>query len=76
MLSRGETTHYILRVASAPSPSAVTDSLDFQVAVHRFAQGAADWRAGEMIEGHISAQPRTPLFHYVAFPLKGERENR
>ncbi len=32
MLSRGETTHYILRVASAPSPTAVTDSLDFQVA--------------------------------------------
>ena len=27
-----ETTHYILRVASAPSPTAVTDSLDFQVA--------------------------------------------
>ena len=25
-------THYILRVASAPSPTAVTDSLDFQVA--------------------------------------------
>ena len=29
---KGETTHYILRVASAPSPTAVTDSLDFQVA--------------------------------------------
>ena len=29
---KGETTHYILRVASAPSSSAVTDSLDFQVA--------------------------------------------
>ena len=29
---RGETTHYILRVASSPSPTAVTDSLDFQVA--------------------------------------------
>ena len=29
---KGETTHYILRVASAPSPSVVTDSLDFQVA--------------------------------------------
>ena len=28
---KGKTTHYILRVASAPSPSAVTDSLDFQV---------------------------------------------
>ena len=27
-----ETTHYILRVASAPSSPAVTDSLDFQVA--------------------------------------------
>ena len=27
-----ETTHYILRVASASSSSAVTDSLDFQVA--------------------------------------------
>ncbi len=27
-----ETTHYILRVASAPSSTAVTDSLDFQVA--------------------------------------------
>ena len=31
MLSRGETTHYDLRVAIAPSSSAVTDSLDFQV---------------------------------------------
>ena len=29
---KGETTHYILRVASAPSSTAVTDSLDFQVA--------------------------------------------
>ena len=29
---KGETTHYILRVASAPSPSVVTDSLDFRVA--------------------------------------------
>ena len=29
---KGETTHYILRVASAPSLSAVTDSLDFRVA--------------------------------------------
>ena len=29
---KGETTHYILRVASAPSPSVVTDSLDFQAA--------------------------------------------
>ena len=29
---KGETTHYILRVASAPSTTAVTDSLDFQVA--------------------------------------------
>ena len=28
---KGETTHYILRVASAPSSTAVTDSLDFQV---------------------------------------------
>ena len=29
---KGETIHYILRVASAPSPSVVTDSLDFQFA--------------------------------------------
>ena len=29
---KGETTHYILRVASASSSTAVTDSLDFQVA--------------------------------------------
>ena len=29
---KGETTHYILRVAGAPSTTAVTDSLDFQVA--------------------------------------------
>ena len=29
---KGETTYYILRVASAPSPTAVTDSQDFQVA--------------------------------------------
>ena len=31
-IPKGETTHYILRVAIAPSPSVVTDSLDFQVA--------------------------------------------
>ncbi len=29
---KGETTHYILCVADAPTSSAVTDSLDFQVA--------------------------------------------
>ena len=29
---KGETTHYDLCVASAPSSTAVTDSLDFQVA--------------------------------------------
>ena len=29
---KGETTHYILRVSGAPSTTAVTDSLDFQVA--------------------------------------------
>ena len=28
----------------------------------------------KMIECHISAQPRTPFCHYVAFPLKGKRE--
>ena len=33
MLSRGETTHYDLRVAIAPSSSAVTDSLDFRGAI-------------------------------------------
>ena len=27
----------------------------------------------KMIECHISAQPRTPFCHYVAFPLKGKR---
>ena len=57
-----ETTHYTLRVASAPSSSAVTDSLDFQVADAplqiRFASakcvrcaslrsGAADWQSGK-----------------------------
>ena len=30
----------------------------------------------KMIECHIFAQPRTPFCHYVAFPLKGKRENR
>ena len=28
----------------------------------------------KMIECHISAQPRTPFCHYVAFPLKGKQE--
>ena len=28
----------------------------------------------KMIECHIFAQPRTPFWHYVAFPLKGKRE--
>ena len=113
MLSRGETTHYILRVASAPSTTAVTDSLDFQVADAslqiqlasassavtdsldfrvadaplqiQFASAkcvrCASLRSGgrrlavrKMIECHISAQPRTPFCHYVAFPLKGKRE--
>ena len=86
---KGETTHYILRVASAPSPTAVTDSLDFQVADAplqiQFASAkcvrCASLRSGgsrlavrKMIECHISAQPRTPFCHYVAFPLKGKRE--
>ena len=86
-----ETTHYILRVASAPSSPAVTGSLDFQVAAAplqiQFASAkcvrCASLRSGgrrlavrKMIEYHISAQPRTPFCHYVAFPLKGKRENR
>ncbi len=89
MLSRGETTHYILRVASAPSTTAVTDSLDFQVAdaslqiqlASAKCVRCASLRSGgrrlavrKMIECHISAQPRTPFCHYVAFPLKGKRE--
>ena len=28
------------------------------------------------MEHPIGAQPRTPFCHYVAFPLKGKRENR
>ena len=86
---KGETTHYILRVASAPSTTAVTDSLDFQVADAplqiQFASAkcvrCASLRSGgrrlavrKMIECHIFAQPRTPFCHYVAFPLKGKRE--
>ena len=85
---KGETTHYILRVASVPSPTAVTDSLDFRVAGAplqiQFASAkcvrCAPLRSGgrrlavrKMIECHISAQPRTPFCHYVAFPLKGKR---
>ena len=74
---------------SAPSTTAVTDSLDFQVADAplqiQFASAkcvrCASLRSGgrrlavrKMIESHIFAQPRTPFCHYVAFPLKGKRE--
>ena len=77
---KGETTHYILRVASAPSPTAVTDSLDFQVADAplqiQFASakcvrcaslrsGAVDWRSG----------PRWSILSVLCpvhpFPLRG-----
>ena len=77
---KGETTHYILCVASAPSPTAVTDLLDFQVADAplqiQFASanhvccaslrsGAADWRSG----------PRWSILSVLCpvhpFPLRG-----
>ena len=71
MLSRGETTHYILRVALL---------LQNVFAVHRSAQGAADWWSG----------PRwsiiSVLYPVHPFPLRGtspqgetrsmERKNR
>ena len=42
--------------------------------LHRFARGGRRLAVRKMIECHISAQPRTPFCHYVAFPLKGKRE--
>ena len=63
MLSRGETTHYILRVASAKC-----------VRCASLRSGGRRLAVRKMIECHISAQPRTPFCHYVAFPLKGKRE--
>ena len=83
---KGETTHYILRVASAPSPTAVTDSLDFQVAGAplqiQFASAkcvrCAPLRSGgrrlavrKMIECHIPAQTRTPFPASRDFPSRG-----
>ena len=49
---KGETTHYILRVASAPSSTAVTDSLDFQVASLSYKSSSfATSRGNEKIGG-------------------------
>ena len=41
-----------------------------------FRSGSRRLAVRKMIECHISAQPCTPFCHYVAFPLKGKRENR
>ena len=91
-------THWIFRSLMLPYKSsshsastAVTDSLDFQVADAplqiQFASAkcvrCASLRSGgrrlavrTAMEHPIGALPRTPFCHYVAFPLKGKRENR
>ena len=83
---KGETTHYILRVASAPSPTAVTDSLDFQVADAplqiQFASAkcvrCASLRSGgrrlavrTAMEHPTGALPRTPFPASRDFPSRG-----
>ena len=83
---KGETTHYILRVASAPSSSAVTDSLDFRVADAplqiQFASAkcvrCASLRSGgrrlavrTAMEHPIGALPRTPFPASRDFPSRG-----
>ena len=86
---KGETTHYILRVASAPSPTAVTDSLDFQVADAplqiQFASAkcvrCASLRSGGPPIGgqdrdgasYRCSAPYT-LSRFAGLPLKGKRE--
>ena len=83
---KGETTHYILRVASAPSSSAVTDLLDFQVADAplqiQFASakcvrcaplrsGAADWRSGPRRSILSVLCPVHPFATTWHFPSRG-----
>ena len=83
---KGETTHCILRVASAPSPTAVTDSLDFQVADAplqiQFASAkcvrCASLRSGgrrltvrTAMEHPIGALSRTPFPASRDFPSRG-----
>ena len=65
-------THWIFRLLMLPYKSSSLVQNVF--AVHRFDRGGRRLAVRKMIECHISAQPRTPFCHYVAFPLKGKRE--
>ena len=46
----------------------------FEVRFASLRSGGRRLAVRKMIECHISARPRTPFCHYVAFPLKGKRE--
>ena len=84
----GVHSEHILRVASAPSTAAVTDSPDFQVAdaplqiqfasakcvcYASLCSGGRRLAVRTAMEHPIGTLPRTPFCHYVAFPLKGKR---
>ena len=86
---KGETTHYILLVASAPSTFVVTDSLNFQVAGAplqiQFASAkcvrCAPLRSGgrrlavrTAMDHPIGALPRTPFPASRDFPSRGNEK--
>ena len=65
-------THWIFRSLMLPYKSSSHSAKCVRCASLR--SGGRRLVVREMIECHISAQPRTPFCHYVAFPLKGKRE--
>ena len=67
-------THWIFRSLMRPYRSSSHSAKCVRCAPLR--SGGRRLAVRKMIECHISAQPRTPFCHYVAFPLKGKRENR
>ena len=73
---KGETTHYILRVASAPSSTAVTDSLDFQVASLSYKSSSfATSRGNEKIGGTgycVTYDTESQSRNVLASPLGGD----
>ena len=63
-------THWIFRSLMLPYKSSSLVQNVF--AVHRFARGGRRLAVRKMKECHISAQPRTPFCHYVAFRPGGK----
>ena len=67
-------THWIFRSLMLPYKSSSHSANHVRCASLR--SGGRRLAVRTAMEHHIGALPRTPFCHYVAFPLKGKRENR